>query len=53
MVVVLADWPRFRFIGMSVVGLAIGLSKAEGLAISGAILTEADITVSFSGLSLW
>ena len=44
-------WPRFRFIGMSVVG--VGLGEAKGLAISGAISTRADVAVSFSGLSMW
>ena len=34
------------------VGLAVGLDRAEGLAIGGAILTGADVAVGFSGLSL-
>ena len=45
--------PRFHFIGMSVVvDLAVGLGGVEGLAIGGAVLTGADITVGFSELSL-
>ena len=47
----LADRPRFRFIGMSVVG--VGLGGAEGLAIGRAVSTEADVAVGFSRLSLW
>ena len=57
MVVVLTSWPRF-FV-RAAVGLAIG--KAVGLAIGGAVslaigeavLTGIDVTVGFSGLSLW
>ena len=51
MVVEPTSRPRF-FVG-AVVGLAVGLSGADGLAIGGAVLTEADIAVGFSGLSLW
>ena len=55
-------WPRFfvgavvgsagwsRFFVRAVVGLAIG--GAVGLAIGGAVLTGANITVGFFGLSL-
>ena len=39
-----AGWPRF---------LAIGLGRADGLAIGGAVSTESDIAIGFSGLSLW
>ena len=46
-----ASRPYFRFIEVSVVG--IGLSEADGLAIGGAVLKEADVAVRFSGLSLW
>ena len=49
MVVVLASQPRF-FIGAAV-GLAIG--GAMGLAIGRAVLTETDVAVGFSELSLW
>ena len=52
MVVDLAGWPFFHFIRMSVVGLDIGLGKAESLAICRAVLTRADVAVGFSGLSL-
>ena len=52
-VVIFAGWPRFRFIRMSVVGLAIDLGRAEGLAIAGTVLTGADIADALSGLSLW
>ena len=46
--------PCFRFIGMSVVvDLAIGLGRAEGLTIGGAVSMEADVAVDFSELSLW
>ena len=38
---------------MSVVGLAIDLDRMKGLASGGAILTKADIAVSFSEFSLW
>ena len=48
-VVDLAGQPRF-FV-RAAVGLAI--SKAMGLAISEAILTKTNITIGFSGLSLW
>ena len=44
-----AGRPRFG----AVVGFAIGLSGADGLAIGGAVSTGADVTVGFSGLSLW
>ena len=43
--------PHF-FVG-AVVGLAVGLSGADGLAIGGVVLTGANNTVGFSGLSLW
>ena len=33
------------------VDLAVGLGRAEGLAIGGAVLTGADVAVSFSRLS--
>ena len=46
--------PRFRFIRMSVVvDMAVGLGGVKSLAIGGAVSTEADITIGFSGLSLW
>ena len=38
---------------MSVEILAISLGRAEGLAISGAVLTGADIAIGFFRLSLW
>ena len=41
--------PRFE----AVVGLAVGLGGADGLAIGGAVSTGLDAAVSFSGLSLW
>ena len=45
--------PCFQFIRMSVVvDLAIGLGRAEGLAIGRAISTGADVAVNFSRLSL-
>ena len=44
---------RFRFIRIFIIGLAISLSRAEGLAICGVVLTGADVAVGFSGLSLW
>ena len=53
MVVNSASQPCFRFIGMSVVGLAIGLSGAKSLAIGGTILTGADVAIGFSELFLW
>ena len=37
----------------AVVGLAAGLGGADGLAISEAILTGADVAFGFSRLSLW
>ena len=43
-----ASRPRFG----AVVGLAIGLGGADGLAIGRAVLTGADVAVGFSGLSL-
>ena len=49
----LAGQPRFYFIGMSVVGLIVGLKRAKGLAIGGAVLTGANVAIGFSGLSLW
>ena len=39
----------FRFIGMSVVGLAIGLGRTEGLVINRAVLTRTDVAISLSG----
>ena len=42
----------FCFIGVSMVNLGVGLSRAEGPTIGGPILTEADVAVGFSGLSL-
>ena len=45
--------PYFRFIGIFVVGLVIGLNRADGLAIDGAVLIGADVAVGFFGLSLW
>ena len=44
-----AGWPCLG----AVVGLAVGLDEADGLAIGGAILTGVDITIGFSELSLW
>ena len=44
-------WPCFHFIGMFTMGLGIG--RAKGLAIGGAILMGADIAISFFRLSLW
>ena len=43
-----AGRPRFG----AVVGLAIGLGGADGLAIGGVVSTGSDIAVGFSGLSL-
>ena len=43
----------FRFIRLSMIGLAVGLGVIEGLAIGGAISTRADVAVGFFGLSLW
>ena len=37
----------------AVVGLAVGLDGADGLAIGGTVLTESNVAVGFSGLSLW
>ena len=34
-------------------GLAVGLGRVDGLAIGGAVLTEREVAVGFSGLSLW
>ena len=48
-----AGWPHFCFIEMSIVSLAVDLGKMDGLAISGAVLTEANIAVGFSVLSMW
>ena len=45
------DRPHFRFTGMSVVG--VGLGRADGLVIDGAVLMGADVAVGFTGLSLW
>ena len=53
MIVNLVGQPRFHFIGIFVVGLAVGLGKAEGLAIGAAVSTGVDVAVGFSGLSLW
>ena len=59
----LAGWPRFfveavvdpagrpLFFVRAAVGLALG--EVVGLAIGGAVLTGADVTVGFSGLFLW
>ena len=44
-----AGRPRFG----AVVGLAVGLGGADGLAIGGAVLTGANVAIGFSGLSLW
>ena len=52
-VVVLASQPRFHFIGMSVMGLAVDLSEAESLAIGKVVSIETDIFIGFFGLSLW
>ena len=52
-VVGLASRPCFRFIGMSVVSLAVSLGGAEGLAIGGAVSMGADVAFGFSRLSLW
>ena len=38
---------------MFVVGLAVGLGGADGLAIGIVVSTEADIAINFSQLSLW
>ena len=38
---------------MFVVSFAIGLGEIKSLAISGDILTEANVTVGFFELSLW
>ena len=46
----LASLPHFRFIRISVMG--VGLGEADGLAIGGAVLTEADVIVGFSRLFL-
>ena len=43
-----AGWPYFG----AVVGLFIGLGGADGLEISGAVLTGFDIAISFSELFL-
>ena len=43
---------RFRFIGISVMGLTVNLGRAEGLAIGGAVLIKTDIAVSFLKLFL-
>ena len=45
----LAGQPRF-FVGAAV---GLGISRAMGLAINGAVLTGTDIAVGFSRLSLW
>ena len=47
----LTSKPRFRFIGMSVMGL--GISRAIDLAIGGAVSMRADVAVGFSRLFLW
>ena len=47
----LINWPYFRFIGTSAVVLGIG--EAVGLAISGTVLTGANVAIGFFGLSLW
>ena len=53
-------WPRFFVVNLAsrprfgaVVGLAVGLGGADGLAIGGAILTGSHVAAGFSGLSLW
>ena len=51
MVVKPTSWLRF-FVG-AVMSLAVGLDRANGLTISGAVLTGVDIAIDFSGLSLW
>ena len=43
---------RPRFFIRAVVGLAVSLDGADSLPIGGAVLTGADITVGFFGLSL-
>ena len=56
LVVVVVDsinQPYFYFIEMFVIDLAIGLGRADCLAIGGAVLTEIDITIDFSELFLW
>ena len=45
--------PCFNFIRMFMVGLAIWLDRADGLAIDEAVSMEADIAVGFYNLSLW
>ena len=42
-------WPRFG----AIVGLAVGLGGADGLAIGGTVSTGSDVAVGFFGLSLW
>ena len=46
-----ANWPYFRFIEMSVVN--VGLGRADGLIIGGAILRGADVAIGFFKLFLW
>ena len=45
----LVDQPRF-FVGAV---MDLGIGRVMGLTIGGAASMETDITVSFSGLSLW
>ena len=56
MVVVVDPIGRPRFFAVDPIGrprfLAVGLGGADGLAIGGAVLTGAGVTVGFSGLSL-
>ena len=53
-------WPRFFAVDPAsrpcfgaVVGFAISLGGADGLAMGGAVLPGSDVVVGFSGLSLW
>ena len=48
MVVDLADRPRFYIEG----ALSLGINRAIGLVIGGAVSTRTDIAIGFSGLSL-
>ena len=43
---------RFCFVKMSIIGLAIGLGRANSLTIDKAILTGADVAIAFFGLFL-
>ena len=63
MVVDPISWPRFfveaaidpanRPCFGAVIGLAVSLGGADGLAISGAVLMGSDVAVGLSGLFLW